>query len=438
MQWHVGGKRTACAEVVTRRHTSFKLIVRGVDKGRLAQHEALVAYLSGWCMESAQRDCPRVPEAVRGGVAARFIALLDAYRSVAFSLDTQVAPIIQEEFRDELHRLPESVREEAERVIEYLTDHEALLPALVELGVAFDFIGRLAEAAAAQVIAYELALLRNDGAGGTDAARWAGRAFRKLGDWTAAFRWYRLARRIAEFEEDWERAALVVDGLGNTYKEKGAGPTARKHYEDAWRLAIVSRSPLAIGSVGHSLMQMHEELGDLEAATTYGWRALTAQPDQERKSRLLVSIGTLMVALGDLTAARDAYFAAEALTADVDIEAMAIDGRAWIAALRSEWNEYDELRPLACAAARCSSPHIRSEIGLFRAKSLLRRGHRDSASRVLAACERYASGHGLTEWSVSAGELRDAIEAGTTLPAPEHRDAPLEVRQGLRALATTA
>ena len=411
---------------------SWKLIVRGDDATRWDRIAALVSFTAGWFADAERRDCPDLHDAMLDGPCTGFIALLDAYRSVGFRIGSaHNVPFFQGEFRSEITQLPTAVRPAAEAVVEAIADHHVLPTALLEFGAALDTCGALPEAVSVHVIGYELALLRCDANSGADAARWAGRAYRKLADWSEAFRWYGLARRIAEFEEDWGRLAIVLDGTGNTHRELGAFPAARACYEDAWSVALVSQDPVAIGNVGHSMMTVEREAGNLHEATRFGWTSITAQPDLELRSRLLIDFGTLLVELGDLEAARQAYVTSAAQTSDVDIVTLATDALAYIDALLGDWRNYEAHRRAARMSARLASPHVRAQVGYYRGLSLLLSNRTSAASRVLEACERLARRAGLATWSVRAGELREAIARQEPPPSVQPRQAPIEVRRGL-------
>jgi tetratricopeptide (TPR) repeat protein len=362
------------------------------------------------------------------------VRLLDAYRFVSFRIEAGVnAGAIRSAFRGELSTLPEQARAPAVAVIDMLSQPESLAPALLELGTALDAAGALPEAVSVHLASYELALQRCDAPAGIDAARSAGRAYRKLAEWTESFRWYGLARRLAELEVDLSRLAFVLDGAGNTFRQRGSFPAARAMYRDAWRVAVVSGDRDAIGNVGHSMMTVEREAGRLASAARYGWAALRTQTNSESRANLLLNIGTLLREGGDIQSARDAYHVARAVSADVGIRMMAADGLAYCSAL-TNGIDYAGWRAVVRRESRGASPYLRAQIGYFRGVSLRAFGRHAAAVRVLRAVERYARAFGLTEWQVKAAEAADE----QPLPQPVALETPRELRQGLRELREAA
>lgn len=313
----------------------------------------------------------------------------------------------------------------ARAVVNTLRDLAQLPAALFDFGRRLEGADSLAEASALYLILYEVALLNVDPALGIDAARSAGRAFRKAADWQEAMRWYGLARRIAEHEGDFLRLVRTLDGIGNTHRERGAFPKARQCYRDAWKIAQVVRNPVETANVALGLMTVEREAGRLEAAASYAWTALGLQTDIGERANLLLNIGTLLRDGGDLEAAECAYRVARASAKTSELRLMAQDALAYCAALRGDARNYERLRPHAPSAA----PYLRVQIGYFRGAALHALGD-DRASRVLAAVERYAREHGLAEWEMKAARLRERA-----LPTSRRvLETPIHVRQGLRDL----
>jgi tetratricopeptide (TPR) repeat protein len=314
-------------------------------------------------------------------------------------------------------------------VVRALSDPARLACALSDFGHELEDDTQLLEAAGVYVILYELALLELDADGCVDAARWAGRAFRKAVAWENALRWYELSRRIAEHRGDFVRLVRVLDGMGNTHRERGAFPKARESYRDAWKIAQVAGDSVETANVALGLMTVEREAGRLASAAAYGWTALGLQSDPTERANLLLNIGTLLRDGGDLDAAEAAYRVSGALTRSADVRLLAADALAFCAALRGDERVYETLRPRPIRAAPYVSPYIKVQTGYFRGVALRALGDA-RADRVLAAVVRYARAHRLAEWEMKAAMLREQPLADSrhVVETPDH------VRRGLREL----
>jgi tetratricopeptide (TPR) repeat protein len=217
----------------------------------------------------------------------------------------------------------------------------------------------------------------------------------------------------------------VLDGLGNTYRERGAFPKARQCYGDAWKVAQVAGSPVETANVALGLMTVEREAGRLDSAAAFGWRALGLQTDPAERANLLLNIGTLLREGGDLDAAECAYRVSRAVGATAEVRVLAADALAYCAALRADAGAYRRLRPRGVR----TPPYVRVQLGYFRGASLRALGDA-RAGRVLAAVERYARAHGLSEWEMKSVALRES-------PLPHARrviETPPHVSRGLREL----
>lgn len=407
----------------------WSLLVRGTPPERVGAADRLVSFAEGWFAAAEDRECPALHPAIWDGAAGRLAQLLHAYRFVAFRLERpDVIPLVRGEIDAAARDLPERVRRAAAGVRACIVDHPRLVSELLGLGRALEQAGELPAAATVHVIGYELALCLCDATAGIDFARAAGRAYRSLTEWDEAFRWYGLARRLAELEADGGRLAVVLDGLGNTHRWRGAFPKARQCYDEGWRVALRSGVPGSIAAVGHSMMTVHREAGRLDEAARYGWTALQAQPDPAERANLLLNLGTLLRDGGDLEAAVDAYELVRIEAEAPALRMMAADALAYCAALGGG-DGYAAWRRLAARESRGVTPYLRAQVGYYRGASLRALGEPARAVRVLRAVERYAAARDLHEWSVKAAEL-----AARPLPQPAPVEMPAELRQGLRAM----
>jgi tetratricopeptide (TPR) repeat protein len=419
--WDARLSRTVVRVVAREGTSSWCLMIRDVDAAGLAGVTgALIHALGALARCATSKLRPPVPIPPDGDLAA-FVIALDAYRLAGFGRASRVEP-----HRRELRAAIEGrMRGAAGTVLRSLTDPARLASALSELGRDLEDGNHLHEAAATYTVLYELALVERDAIGCMDAARWAGRACRKAAQWSRALRWYGLARRIAEHGGDFERLVRVLDGLGNTYRERGSFPKARQCYKDAWKVAQVAGSPTETANVALGLMTVEREAGRLDSAAAFGWTALGLQSDPAERANLLLNIGTLLREGGDLDAAECAYRVSRALAASADLRLLAADALAYCSALRGDALAYRRLRPRRAAAA----PYVRVQLGYFRGAALRALGD-GRARRVLSAVERYARALGLSEWEMKSVALRES-------PLPYSRrviETPPHVSRGLREL----
>ncbi|MGE0159144.1 MAG: hypothetical protein AB7T31_06990 [Gemmatimonadales bacterium] len=419
--WDARLPRTVVRSVGRETDPSWCLMVRDVDATGLARAEGALSSLSAALAGAADPAHRPVIDTPTSGPMATFLGALDAYRLSGFGRASRIEP-----HRRELRRALEGrARGAAGAVVRALSDPARLTAALSDLGHELEDANRLLEASVVYAILYELSLSEDDADGCVDAARWAGRTARRAADWEGALRWYSLAKRIAEQRGDYLRLVRVLDGMGNTHRERGAFPKARRSYRDAWKLAQVAGSAVETANVALGLMTVEREAGRLDSAAAFGWTALGLQSDRAERANLLLNIGTLLREGGDLDAAECAYRASRALAAASDLRLLAADALAYCAALRGEARSYDTLRPRGVHAA----PYVKVQLGYFRGAALRALGD-PRAHRVLLAVERYARARGLREWEMKAALLRES-------PLPHTRrviETPPHVSRGLREL----
>ncbi|MFC1662245.1 hypothetical protein ACFL3S_12480, partial [Gemmatimonadota bacterium] len=115
-------------------------------------------------------------------------------------------------------------------------DVEALSHHLLEWGELVEGQGHFWGAREIQSLAYELAVAAGSAVIGADAARFQGRVCRKLAEWNDAFAWYGVAQGLAEETQDVRTLSRVLDGLANTYRDRGNLPRAREVLEEVLAL----------------------------------------------------------------------------------------------------------------------------------------------------------------------------------------------------------
>jgi tetratricopeptide (TPR) repeat protein len=419
--WDARLARTVVRVVAREEASYWCLMIRNVDAAGLARADGVLTSALGALGRSADPGHrPRISLPSEGD-SADFLAALDDYRRGGFGRASRVEPH-RRKLRARLH---DGARGTGGAIVRTLAHPPKLACALSDLGHDLEERNQLHEAAAAYAILYELALMERDAVGCADAARWAGRACRKAAQWSDALGWYALARRLAEHRGDYLRLVRALDGLGNTYRERGAFPKARRCYRDAWKVAQVAGSAVETANVALGLMTVEREAGRLDTAAAFGWTALGLQTDPAERANLLLNIGTLLREGGDLDTAECAYRVSRALGASADLRLLAADALAYCASLRGDARAYRRLRPRRAQ----TPPYVRVQLGYFRGAALRALGD-ERSGRVLAAVERYARAHGLSEWEMKAVALNES-------PLPHSRrviETPPQVSRGLREL----
>ena len=146
--------------------------------------------------------------------------------------------------------------------------------------------------------AHEAALSTANEAAAIRAARFLGRALRKLGRWDEAVAWYEQTRDTALALGRLDAAAHVAIGLANVRRHKGAIPAA----EALFRLAIEegtqsgARQAVAQGYFG--LMLIHRDSEAWKEAVQAGWSAFTEACGLPDEWDILVVLGNSFRMLG--------------------------------------------------------------------------------------------------------------------------------------------
>lgn len=425
LSWELDGPLTHSETVAADGSFQWKLVVKGATRDRIDRVQPLLRYTKGYFAHTRSRDVPSVPS------DTPFVELLQAFRLCGFRLADTTASPIEFAFREEIAGLPEDARSSADQVTRSLRDRGRLQGALLRFGSELDVAGAFADAAAVHLVGYELALQRGEAIAGIDAARSAGRAFRRMGDLGSSIRWYELAARIAELEDDRGRLALALDGAGNTHRHRGSFPRAREAYEKAWGYAVESGDRTAVGNVAHSMMTVERWSGNVAAASIYALTSLKHRRSADARTRALINLGSLLREGRDLENAELAFSLARRESTDCGVRALATDALAYCAALRGDAAGYARWRA-EVRDARIGEPFLRAQIGYFRALSLSALGRLRQARRLLGAVERYSRSWGLAQWEVKAAETELPLPQGSPMETPN------EVRQGLRALQVAA
>jgi tetratricopeptide (TPR) repeat protein len=321
-------------------------------------------------------------------------------------------------------------------------DQDELLSAVLGLGVSVETQGHLSGARELHGLAHELAVAGGSAPGAIDSARFLGRVGRKLAEWEEATRWYRVAMAVAEEFGDVRGLARVLDGLANTYRDRGNLPRARELLGQVLELGEVEGDSYARAIGHHDLMTVEKLAGDLEAAVLHGWKATRSYDSREGRLEALFDLAGVLREGGELQAARDAYSVVVAQARFQEFRLLSLDALAHIAALEGDAQRYDDLRrTIDGEGLEGTSPVVRSQILYFRGLSELALGRTRSGKKDLQAALRFAETHGLNKLIFDAEEALRQVESSSTPPVSHEPRDPVspgmaveEVRQGLREM----
>ena len=284
--------------------------------------------------------------------------------------------------------------------------------------------------------AHEAALSTANEAAALSAARFLGRALRKLGRWDEAVAWYEQTRETALALGRLAAAAHVAVGLANVRRHKGAIPAAEALFRSAIEEGTESGARQAVAQGYFGLMLIHRDSEAWTEAVQAGWRAF-------REARGLYDEWDILHALGDcfrrLGRSEEAW-CCNLITMNgsplTETRNQAAQNLAVIAALRGDEASFDHF----------SSKVDLTEISVMgRGQILFERGQallaldRPEGHEALEAALRYAE-------EVKLGKLVFDIEAALELarpwepllgPDPVVRDTEEEeIRTQLELLAT--
>lgn len=283
--------------------------------------------------------------------------------------------------------------------------------------------------------AYELFVATGRVAAAVDAARFAGRALRRLARWDESLRWYGVAREVAQAAELPAKVALVLDGTANHHRERGNFPAARAALAEALALAEASGEAQAIGAVYHGHMGLEHQAGRLADAVAWGWKAVRAYPGREEQVTALASLGGVLIDLGHLTSAWDAWSCVRVLSTNDYYRIYALDALGHIAALQGDREAFVSLSKQADALDEGGAPSpMRAEILYYRGLSHRALGDVKAARKHLERAVAFAEEHGFSRTLFAAESALEALDAAGREAKPEAPSPAPEVSGGLREM----
>ena len=215
---------------------------------------------------------------------------------------------------------------------------------LLEWGKVVEELGHLNGALEIQGLAFDLAVAMGAQDAAVDAARFQGKAYRMLAEWDRAVSWYGVARRVAEEVGHSRQLAAVIDGLANTYRDRGNLPQARGLLQEVMALGHEKDDRYALAIAHHDLMTVERLSGNMVQAIRHGWTAVQRYDSNDGSLKALFDLAGVLRETGELLAARDAYTVVANQLQGFEYRVMALDALAFIAALLGDTVQYQALR----------------------------------------------------------------------------------------------
>lgn len=331
-----------------------------------------------------------------------------------------------------------------ERVLDAFSegDLESLNQGLLELGAAVEEQNHLHGASELYRTAYAIAVGTGNVAASIDAARFAGRAFRRLASWEEAHRWYGVARGIAEAASLDGLVVMILDGVANIHRDRGNLPAARATLKEARPFAERSGDDIAAATVHHGLMALEHVAGNLEVALVHGWQAVRKYHGERDRVQALASLAGVLIDADEFRAAEDAWACVAHMTSGNDyFRIYAVDALSYLAARRGAAAEFARRAAEADALGWESGPApAKAEILYYRGLSHGHLGQTEEARRWLTRAVAFCEEHRFSRTLFRAEEALRSLDAPPE-EAPAHRvapdtpaAAPQEVRLGLEEM----
>jgi tetratricopeptide (TPR) repeat protein len=317
-------------------------------------------------------------------------------------------------------------------------DASALVHSVLEVGLRSQDVGELEGALEAFRSGYWLAATAGDAEHGLDAARYLGRSLRRAGRWDDSERWYSQAVALARVLEDHAGEALALDGQAATLRARGNLPGARRVLDEALGAAERAGDAHALGSVHQQIMTAQHLAGRGEDAIRHGWASVRAYRTERDQLRALVSLAGILLDLGAVEVAEEAYEVALQRVEEGYYRAFALEGYAHSAALLGDRDVYERrYRRVTNEAAAVGGVDFQAQARLYRGRAYQALGDMDEARRWFVEAMDFAEAQGLNTYVFQAEQGLKALENGRVepvrdpdVPAPWNRTLDL-VRGGL-------
>jgi tetratricopeptide (TPR) repeat protein len=299
-------------------------------------------------------------------------------------------------------------------------DRVAFAESLLSLGIQVEKLGHLSGAREFYRSAYEAAMAVGSEKEALDAARYAGRAWRRGSEWDRALAWYQVARSLAATAGDRAKEAVVLDGVANVHKEKGNLPRARQVLDEALVLALESGDRYAIGSTYHDLMAVASMSGRPDEAIRMGWKAVQLYESEQDRLNALTSMAASLLEAGELDAAESAYAVVARRVESVVYRLYALSGYAKVAGLRGDRGEFERrLKVLESSGVADGPPALRAGDWLGRGEAYEAIDDYEEARRSYRKALELATGYQLGQFLFQAEEALQALDRRVTIRASE-------------------
>ena len=242
--------------------------------------------------------------------------------------------------------------------------------ALLELADRVDMLGHLHGAQEIFSLAYQVAVTCGSGAIAGSAARFLGRAHRRLGAWEESEEWYGIADDLGAAVGDGRLSAMATNGLGSTIREKGNLPRALELHRQALEWGEADDDRYVQGLSHHNLMTDEKLAGHFAVAIRHGWDAVCLYPSERDQLQALTDLAWAFVEVGQLDAAEDAYTVVAHRTQDFRYRVYALDALAYIEALLGRRKQFEErLSDVDETPWRTGQPFMVSQLLFYRGKA---------------------------------------------------------------------
>jgi tetratricopeptide (TPR) repeat protein len=305
---------------------------------------------------------------------------------------------VRREFDDADGETPE--KELWERVLQTTatSEWEELNACLLDWGKVIAGAGHLHGAGEVFRLAFGLARLLGSSHPALDSARYLGKILRTRAQWEEALAWYGVAQGIAEDLEDPGKMAVVLDGLGNTFRDRGNLPKARETLLEVLAIGRATGDRYATAVGHHDLMTVEKLSGDLISAIQHGWQAVQNYDSQEGSLRALFDLSGVLRESGEFQAARDGYSVVADRVAGFEYRVLALDALALIAALEGDVPTYRSIRDrMEAVGWRDLSPVYQGQALYYRGVSSRALGWVEEGRKWFENALEYAEAHELNK-----------------------------------------
>jgi tetratricopeptide (TPR) repeat protein len=317
----------------------------------------------------------------------------------------------------------------------------ALSRAVVNVGLRSEDVGELEGALEAFRSGYWVAAFAGEASVALDAARYLARSLRRAGRWDDSERWYAQAVEVARLVGDVGGEALALDGQAATLRARGNVRAAARVLDEALDAARRSDNAHALGSVHQQLMTLAHLSGRGGDAIQHGWASVQAFDSRRDQLRALVSLAGILLDLGAVEVAEEAYALALERVEEGYFRAFALEGHAHAAALRGDRAEYERrYQRVQSEAWAAGGVDFQAQARLYRGRAYRALGDLDEARAWFRDAQAFAEEKGLNAYVFQAEEAIRTVDGRPAAIELETAELVLpdtaleEVRGGLGAL----